>query len=111
MENIDKKYYKISEVADILEIPVSTLRYWEDQFTVIKPKRTERGTRLYTTTDIEKIRMVNYLVKDRGMKIEAAQKIIKQNRSGVSRHYQAVERLKYVREELVKLLDTMNSKK
>ena len=55
--------------------------------------------------------MVNYLVKDRGMKIEAAQKIIKQNRSGVSRHYQAVERLKYVREELVKLLDTMNSKK
>lgn len=111
MDSIEKKYYKISEVADILEIPVSTLRYWEDQFTVIKPKRTERGTRLYTSTDIEKIRMVNYLVKERGMKIEAAQKIIKQNRSGVSKQYQAVERLRFIREELVKLLDSMKSRK
>ncbi len=111
MDSIDKKYYKISEVAEILEIPVSTLRYWEDQFTVIKPKRTERGTRLYTTTDIEKIRMVYYLVKERGMKIEVAQKIIKQNRSGVSRQYIAIERLKFIRNELVNLLEAMNSKK
>lgn len=111
MDSIEKKYYKISEVAEILEIPVSTLRYWEDQFTVIKPKRTERGTRLYTATDIEKIRMVNYLVKERGMKIEAAQKIIKQNRSGVSKQYQAVERLKAIREQLVMLLDSMKSRR
>ncbi len=111
MDSIDKKYYKISEVAEILEVPVSTLRYWEDQFTVIKPKRTERGTRLYTTTDIEKIRMVYYLVKERGMKIEVAQKIIKQNRSGVSRQFQAIERLKIIRTELIKLLDAMNSRK
>ncbi|MDE6652873.1 MAG: MerR family transcriptional regulator, partial [Muribaculaceae bacterium] len=46
---------------------MSTLRYWESQFTIIKPKRTPRGTRLYRSSDIEKIRMVNYLVKERGM--------------------------------------------
>lgn len=64
MTDISKKYYKINEVAEILNIPESTLRYWEKRFTIIKPKRTESGRRMYTPDDIEKIRMVYYLVKE-----------------------------------------------
>ena len=67
MTDISKKYYKINEVAEILNIPESTLRYWEKRFTIIKPKRTESGRRMYTPDDIEKIRMVYYLVKERGL--------------------------------------------
>ena len=48
MENPDKKYYKISEVAEIIKLPASTLRFWESQFTIIKPRRNARGTRFYT---------------------------------------------------------------
>lgn len=109
MDDIDKKYYKISQVSEILDIPMSTLRYWESQFTIIKPKRTNRGTRLYRSSDIEKIRMVNYLVKERGMKIDAAQEIIRHNHSGVSKQYEAVRRLKEIREELVRLLASIDS--
>ena len=54
MTDISKKYYKINEVAEILNIPESTLRYWEKRFTIIKPKRTESGRRMYTPDDIEK---------------------------------------------------------
>ena len=73
MDSLNKKYYKISEVAELLQIPASTLRFWEKQFTVIHPKRNDKGSRFYTPADIEKIRMVHYLVKEKGYKLARCQ--------------------------------------
>ena len=101
---LSKKYYKISEVAAILNIPASTLRFWEDKFTLIKPHRNEHGTRFYTPKDIEVIRMVYYLVKEKGLKLDAAQEQIRNNHSGVSR-----KRLKAIRAELQSMLDALHS--
>lgn len=53
MQELDKKFYKIGDVSDILGIPESTLRYWETQFTIIKPKRNKKNIRYYTPHDIE----------------------------------------------------------
>ncbi len=108
MEDTDKKYYKIREVAEITGLPLTTLRFWESKFTIIKPKRNEHGTRFYTSADIEKIKMVYFLVKDKGLKIDAAQEQLKHNHTGVSRHSAAVNRLKEIRSELVAMLDAMN---
>lgn len=108
MDSTDKKYYKIREVSEIIGVPLSTLRFWEKEFTFIKPKRNEHGTRFYTVADIEKIRMVMYLTKEKGLKINAAQEQIKNNHSGVSTHARAVERLKAIRAELQQMLDAMN---
>ena len=109
MTDISKKYYKINEVAEILNIPESTLRYWEKRFTIIKPKRTESGRRMYTPDDIEKIRMVYYLVKERGLKLDAAEEQIRINRSGVSRRFVAIERLRDIRRQLSALLGAIDS--
>ena len=111
MEEFDKKYYKIREVAEMLGIPASTLRFWESRITVIKPTRTPHGQRLYSAADIEKIRMVNYLVKDKGLKLEAAEAQTIHNRSNVSRRYEVVERLRDVRDQLKGMLDALNAKK
>lgn len=54
MDNLTKKFYKISEVADILNIPASTLRFWESKFTVINPRRNNGGTRFYTPEYIDR---------------------------------------------------------
>ena len=110
MDQIDKKYYKISEVAELIGVAASTLRFWEGKFTVVKPRRNSHGTRFYTPADVETIRMIHYLVKEKGLKLEAAQEHIRHNRSGVSRRYEAIERLRAVRDELQTLLDTLNSK-
>ena len=109
MTDISKKYYKINEVAEILNIPESTLRYWEKRFTIIKPKRTESGRRMYTPDDIEKIRMVYYLVKERGLKLDAAEEQIRINRSGVSRRFVAIERRRDIRRQLSALLAAIDS--
>lgn len=109
MNDLNKKYYKISEVAEILEIAPSTLRFWESQFTVIRPKRNTHGSRFYTPADIEKIRMVHYLVKERGMKLEAAQQELRRNSDGIARHHEALMRLKDVREKLNGALQALNA--
>lgn len=109
MQTLDKKYYKISEVAELLDLPASTLRFWESRFSIIKPKRNDKGTRFYTPADIEKLRMVTYLVKEKGLKLEAAEEQIRHNHSGVSRHSKAVERLHNIRATLQSLLDATHS--
>lgn len=109
MDKLEKKYYRIREVAELVGLPPSTLRFWESQFTVIKPKRNDKGTRFYTPSDIEKIRMVAYLVKEKGLKLEAAEQQIRHNHSGVSKRADAVERLKQIRGKLKELLTALDS--
>ena len=108
MRDTQKKYYKIGEVAEILDIPASTLRFWEKEFTIIKPKRNASNIRYYSLDDIETIRMVYYLVKEKGLKLDAAQQQIKQNRSNVSKRHEVVERLKEIREELRRMEEALN---
>lgn len=107
MEDLTKSYYKIGEVAEILNIPASTLRFWEKEFTIIKPKRNSRNTRFYTPEDVETIKMVYYLVKEKGLKLDAAQQQIKVNRHNVNQRAEVVHRLQGIRDTLQKLLDSM----
>lgn len=110
MNDLDKKYYKISEVAEILQLPASTLRFWENKFTVITPKRNDKGTRFYTPADVEKIRMVYYLVKEKGMKLQAAQNEIKRNHSGISKRVEALDSLRDIRDRLKGLIDSLEQR-
>lgn len=111
MDSLDKKYYKISEVAELLGIPASTLRFWEKSFTIIKPKRNDHGTRFYTPADIDKISMIYYLVKERGLKLDAAQEQIRSNPKGVERRHKTVARLKEMRTCVSEMLDALNSRR
>ena len=104
---MNKTYYSIGEVADFLDIPSSTLRYWETQFTILSPSRTPTGRRRYTASDIENIRKLYFLVKENGLKLDAAQAELKRKQSNFERlrtlkgHLQLMieaidERLKYI---------------
>ncbi len=108
MRELDKKFYKIGDVSEILGIPESTLRYWETQFTIIKPKRNKKNIRYYTPNDIEIIRRVYYLVKEKGMKLDAAQAQIRHNRDGVDKRFNAIEKLKDIKEQLLKFQEALD---
>ena len=108
MDKLDKRFYKIGDVAEILHIPESTLRYWEKQFTIINPRRNAKNTRLYTPADIEVIRKIHYLVKEKGLKIDAAQSEIRKNRDGIDKRYEVVTRLKQIRDQLKELQKAMD---
>ena len=106
--DLNKKFYKISDVAAILGIPASTLRFWEKEFTIIKPRRNAKNIRFYTPNDIETIRKVYYLVKEKGLKLDGAQEQIRRNRANVDQRFEVIERLKGIREELLELDEALS---
>ena len=108
MRELDKKFYKIGDVSEILGIPESTLRYWETQFTIIKPKRNKKNIRYYTRNDIEIISRVYYLVKEKGLKLDAAQAQIRHNRDGVDKRFDAIAQLKNIKAQLVALQQALD---
>ena len=97
---IEKVFYSISEVAEMFDVKETLLRYWEKQFSTINPKKTAKGTRQYREEDIEDIRLVYYLVKQKKMTIAGAKQKLKENKETVVRTAEVVARLENIREEL-----------
>lgn len=105
-----KMYYSISEVAEMLDVSETLLRYWEKEFpNIIAPKKVERNIRQYTKDDIEQVRMVYNLLKVRGLKISAARDLLRKNKSGVRQTDEVVARLRAVREELLAIKKELDS--
>ncbi len=71
-KTIERMYWSIGEVADTLEVNTSLLRYWEKEFGTLRPKRTSKGDRLYTKDDIEQLRRIQHLVKEKGFTLQGA---------------------------------------
>lgn len=71
-----KTYYRIREVAALLDIPAYTLRFWEDEFPMFNPDRTPSGQRRYTPGQVELAKRIKELLYDKGLKIDAAVKVL-----------------------------------
>lgn len=99
-----KLYYSISEVAQMFGVNESLLRYWEKEFPFIAPKKAGGSNiRQYKKEDIENIKLVYHLVKERGMTLAGARQRLKQNKETASNNAEVVERLKNIREELLSI--------
>lgn len=103
-----KMYYSIKEVSDMVGVPDSTLRYWEKQFKELNPKKSSSGVRQYTKDDIETIKLIHHLLKEKGLNIAAAKDRLKNTKSKVVESSEIVDRMKAVRDELQAMLDEMN---
>lgn len=99
----EKIYYSISEVAKMFDVNESLLRYWEKEFSIINPKKTAKGTRQYRKEDIESIRLVYYLVKQKGMTLAGAKQKLKENKDTIVKTTDIVSRLEAIKEELLSL--------
>ena len=99
-----KLYYSIKEVAAIIGVNESTLRYWETEFPNLKPKTAPKTkVRQYTEKDIEELKIIYNLVKVRGFKIAAARAYLRDNRSAADKSSEMIAMLKSVRDQLVEL--------
>ena len=104
-----KLYYSISEVARMFDVNESLLRYWEKEFpTIISPKKAGGNIRQYRKEDIENIRLVYHLVKEKGMTLQGAKQRLKVNKEETVQTAEVVSRLKEIREELVKLRKSLD---
>ncbi len=111
MRELTKKYYKIRDAAEILNVSEATLRYWEREFPEVKPMRSTSNQRYYTPDDIEVLRIIYYLVKVRGLKIEAAKEQMRLNKTNITKRMDIITKLTDVREELEEMLKALTKRK
>ena len=102
-----KIYYSMGEVAELFGVNASLLRFWEEEFPILKIAKNSRGHRIYTTADVDNIRLIYYLVKEQGMTLDGAKKRIRQNRDGVNRDAEIVEHLRSIRNMLAALREEL----
>lgn len=111
MAEFDKKYYKIKDVADMLDIVPSTLRYWEQEFPECRPRRSATNQRYYTPDNIECLRIIHYLLKVKGLRMDAAKEQLKLNRSNISKRMEIIETLTRTRDDLQEMLDALKKRR
>ena len=98
-----KIYYSMGEVAEMFDVNPSLLRYWEQEFDILKPHRNKKGNRLFTPKDVDNIRIIYHLLKERKMKIEVARKYIRDYRKEVDRDAEIAEHLMNIRAILLEI--------
>ena len=98
-----KLYYYISEVAQMFDVNESLLRFWEKEFPQLSPKKGSRGVRQYRKEDIETVKLIYHLVKERRMTLPGARQRMKDNKENTLRNFEIVDRLKAIREELLSM--------
>ena len=105
---MEKLFYSIGEVAEILEENISLIRFWSNYFSkFIKPQRTAKGNRQYTKDDIETLKQIHFLVKDKGMSLTGAEKHLAGERAAVSGSVKAIDSLKSIRAQLVEIKNSL----
>jgi DNA-binding transcriptional MerR regulator len=93
----DRLYYSIGELSEMFDVAPSLLRYWESEFDFIKPKRNRKGTRFYTSKDIDAIKKIHHLVKTQGYTLEGARKKLKTKDTSINSSVELIERLKHIK--------------
>jgi len=83
-DQITKLYYTMGEVAELMGVNHSLIRYWEKEFDILKLKKNKKGNRLFTTKDIDTLRTIQHLLKEKGYTIEGARKALKEKRTTVA---------------------------
>ncbi|MGZ5188862.1 MAG: MerR family transcriptional regulator [Kaistella sp.] len=105
----DKLYYSIGEVAKAFNVNASLIRYWEQEFPIIKPKKNKKGNRYFTPEDLKNLQIIYHLVKEKGYTLDGARIALTTN-SKISETISMIDRLEFVKAELQKLKDSLVDK-
>lgn len=106
--NLPKKlYYSIGEVAKAFEVNTSLIRFWENQFDILKPKKNAKGDRKFTPEDIKNLELIYYLVKVRGFTLEGAKIQLKEKKHKTLERFEIVRKLEAVKLELIRIKEQL----
>ena len=104
---VEKLYYSIGEVAGMLDVPVSTIRFWENEFGILKPMKNKKGNRLFTPQDLKNLKMIHHLLKVEGMTLPGAKKRLSGKWDETDHKFAINESLQKIKELLIDLRDNI----
>jgi DNA-binding transcriptional MerR regulator len=95
----DKLYYGIGEVSKAFNVNASLIRYWEKEFDELNPKKNSKGTRRYSSIDIEKLQIIHHLVKEKGYTLEGAKDQLKI----LNKNFEVIKKLEKIKANLINI--------
>jgi len=104
-KEIEKIYYSIGEVAEMFSVAPSLIRFWESEFEIIQPKKNRKGNRQFTKEDIDNVRTIYHLVKEKGFTLQGAKEMLKNDSQAVKDKMEMISALRRVRQFLVEIRD------
>jgi len=107
-KKVEKLYYQIGEVSEMFSEPVSTIRFWENEFDILKPKKNNKGNRLFMQDDIKNLKLIHHLLREKGMTIEGAKKYLKINREDADYRMIIADSLRNIRDMLLDVKNDIN---
>lgn len=103
----------MGEVAEMFDVKTSLIRHWETQFSILQPKRNKKGNRLFSPEDVENLKVIYHLVKERGMTLEGAKRAMKRRAAGgageIRREAELMTRLRHIRALLVEVREDLKT--
>jgi DNA-binding transcriptional MerR regulator len=102
-----KIYYTMGEVCEMLDVAPSLIRYWHSEFSEIRPMKNKKGNRLFRPQDLETIKLIYHLLKERGFTIQGAKDHLKNSKKSSHANFEMVESLKKVKSYLEELRDNL----
>jgi DNA-binding transcriptional MerR regulator len=100
---IEKKYFSIGEVAEMMDVATSLIRFWESEFDIIKPKKNRKGNRQFTREDIDNVKLIFHLVKEKGYTLQGAKDLIKTGNDSLKEKIEIIDSLKKVKNFLIEI--------
>ena len=104
---IEKVYYTIGEVAALFEVNQSLIRFWEKEFDILRPQKNKKGNRLFTKQDINNLRIIYHLVKERGYTLQGAREKLKHNREDVEKNVEIIDSLQMIKSFLLEIKEEL----
>ena len=102
-QELTKLYYSIGEVAEMFDVSNSLIRYWEAEFSILKPSKNSKGDRRFMVKDIRNLEKIYTLVKERGFTLDGAKKELKKKKNPGS-NSEVVNKLKKIKNRMMELL-------
>ncbi len=106
-KKIEKIYYSIGEVAKMFNVNTSLIRYWEEEFDIIKPQKNKKGNRLFTKQDIDNFYVIYHLVKERGFTLQGAKEKLKENKEDTINNIEIVKSLNKIKDFLLNVKEKL----
>lgn len=106
-KEINKLYYPIGEVAEMFGVNISMIRFYEKEFNILQPKKNAKGNRLFRPEDIENLKIIFHLIKDKGYTLQGAKDFMKSNRDEAANNQKIIESLEKIKAFMLKLSDEL----
>ena len=99
----NKRYYSIGELAKAFNVNTSLIRFWDTEFDILKPKKNAKGNRMFTIDDVNNLKLIYHLVKERGFTLDGARTHLKEGQKKVLDKFEIISKLESIKAQLLQI--------